>query len=307
MSRKSGHRHFAGLLIAVAGILLIEGAHPTASTNARSLTQSNSPTLPHPAHMHRGSCASGGELLVQLADVDLTTALADGTPVSEAIAELTTAIPVSQSTTTVPFALADLLADPVSIEVHDSALEPADVIACGDLGGTSTGPDLLIGLAPVQPHGVPGIALLRADGEVTVITIFLIEGIASMPPAPTTEANAETVTITLGGPTGEFTISASQTTFRVGVLYHFVVTNSGVIPHEFIILPTGLLGGESPDTEQVHIVALAQIDEEDLPMGATNTIDVIFTEPAPAGTLEFACALAGHYEGGMRLPIEVVP
>jgi uncharacterized cupredoxin-like copper-binding protein len=294
----------------MAGMLVIGGFHVTASVGALPLVQDNSPILPHPTHMHRGTCATGGELLVLLADAVLATDLSGSASAPEGMAELTAAIPVSESTTTIPIALADLLVEPVSIEVHESALEPADVIACGNLGGTTSGADLLIGLAPVEPRGVPGIAWLRADGQETVVTILLVEGLPSFTAAPaapaTSDARAETVTVTLGGPTGEFTISASQTTYRVGVPYHFVVTNSGVLPHEFMILPAGLAGGDSRDMEQIHHVALALIDEEDLPAGATSTIDVTFTKIAPAGTLEFVCALAGHYEGGMHLPIEIV-
>ena len=45
----------------------------------------------------------------------------------------------------------------------------------------------------------------------------------------------------------------------------------------------------------------------DLPPGATETLEITFTTPAPAGTLELACYVPGHYEAGMHLPIAVVP
>jgi uncharacterized cupredoxin-like copper-binding protein len=34
-------------------------------------------------------------------------------------------------------------------------------------------------------------------------------------------------------------------------------------------------------------------------------MDYTFTKAYPAGTLEFACHLSGHYEAGMHLPITV--
>ena len=35
----------------------------------------------------------------------------------------------------------------------------------------------------------------------------------------------------------EFRVASSLTSFRVGQPYRFVVTNAGVIPHEFMIMP----------------------------------------------------------------------
>lgn len=311
MARKQSARLVAGLLLVMAVAPLAGSFQSTAGMAALPPLQSDSPGIAHPAHMHQGTCATGGEFLVLLSDAVPAIDLAGGSPAQDAVLGLSTAIPVTRSTSTIPIALTDLLANPVSIELHESALEPADVIACGDIGGMTTGTELLVGLAPIEPQGVPGVAWLRADGQTTRVTIFLIEGLSLAAAAPeaadaTTDASAETVTVTLGGPTGEFTISTSQTTFRVGVPYHFVVTNSGVIPHEFLILPAGLAGGESQDTEQIHHVALATIDEESLPSGATVTIDVTFTDAAPMGETEFVCALAGHYDGGMHLPIEIV-
>ncbi len=53
-------------------------------------------------------------------------------------------------------------------------------------------------------------------------------------------------------------------------------------------------------------MALGMIEEDDMPAGATGTLDLTFTEPAEAGKLEFACHVPGHYEAGMKLPITVV-
>jgi len=57
--------------------------------------------------------------------------------------------------------------------------------------------------------------------------------------------------------------------------------------------------------EAMDEMALAMIEEDELPSGATKTLDYTFTEPAPDGTLEFVCHVEGHYEAGMRLPITV--
>ena len=98
----------------------------------------------------------------------------------------------------------------------------------------------------------------------------------------------------------EFHIDSSITTFSQGVPYHLVVTNKGRVDHEFMILPPNM-GGMS--MEQMHSMALMHIDQ--VAPGQTKTIDYTFRQPAPAGTLEMACYLNGHYEAGMKLPITI--
>jgi uncharacterized cupredoxin-like copper-binding protein len=101
----------------------------------------------------------------------------------------------------------------------------------------------------------------------------------------------------------EFSFQSSLTTFSVGVPYHFVVTNTGSVNHEFMIVKPIEPG--AMDMEEMDEMALAVIEEDDLPPGATASVDVTFNEPAPPGTLEFACHTEGHYEAGMHLPITV--
>jgi len=113
--------------------------------------------------------------------------------------------------------------------------------------------------------------------------------------------NSNDVTITLT----DFGIESSRTTFEVGVPYHFVVTNNGVINHEIMLMspmPDGELG---MDMEEMDAMALAMIEEDELTPGTTMSFDYTFTEPAPAGTLEFACHVEGHYDAGMKLAVTV--
>ena len=102
----------------------------------------------------------------------------------------------------------------------------------------------------------------------------------------------------------EFKIESSLTTFKAGVPYHFVVNNEGSVPHEIMVMEP-METTEGIDMEEMDEMALAVIEEEDLPAGGSTTLDFTFAEPAPAGTLEFACHIPGHYEGGMKLPIVV--
>ena len=102
-----------------------------------------------------------------------------------------------------------------------------------------------------------------------------------------------------GGPTevqitlSEFKIEASKTTFNTGTAYRFVIKNEGTIAHDWSIMPRG-------ETDESQ--ALVQVDESQLPPGASVTRESTFTQ---AGDFEFACHVPGHYEAGMLLPITV--
>jgi len=113
-------------------------------------------------------------------------------------------------------------------------------------------------------------------------------------------SGTKTVKVTLT----DFKIDSSRTEFETGVPYHFVVTNKGENNHEFMIMPP-VDPEMDMDMEQMDEMATAMIEEDELDPGATMTLDVTFTDPAPAGTLEFACHTAKHYQNGMNLPITV--
>ena len=68
---------------------------------------------------------------------------------------------------------------------------------------------------------------------------------------------------------GDFYFKSSLTSFEQGVPYHFVVTNEGSVPHEFMILkpmPT------TSDMEEMDQQALAHIEEDDLQPGQTASV-----------------------------------
>jgi len=118
-----------------------------------------------------------------------------------------------------------------------------------------------------------------------------------------TQSDSSEVTITLT----DFGMEASRTSFEVGVPYHFTITNNGAINHEIMIMPplTEEQMMMNMDMETMDKMALAMIEEDELTPGATKTLDYTFTESAPAGALEFACHVEGHYVAGMKLPITV--
>lgn len=105
----------------------------------------------------------------------------------------------------------------------------------------------------------------------------------------------------------DFGIESSVTEFKVGVPYRFVVTNAGAVNHEFMIMAplTEDQMGMAMDMHELDEAALAMIAEDELPPGATATLEFTFAEAAGEGSLEFACHTPGHYEAGMELPIVV--
>ncbi len=110
-----------------------------------------------------------------------------------------------------------------------------------------------------------------------------------------------TVTVTLS----DFKIAASQTTFKTGTSYHFVVTNSSKSStnHELLIIMP--MSGEGMTMDDMHKSALHYVDESKLPPGATQSFDYTFKDPASAGQLELACHVGSHYQLGMHTPVTV--
>jgi uncharacterized cupredoxin-like copper-binding protein len=102
----------------------------------------------------------------------------------------------------------------------------------------------------------------------------------------------------------DFNFQSSLTTFKVGVPYHFIVTNKGNVEHEFMLVKP-IDPSANMEMSEMDDMALAHIEEDDLQPGETATVDYTFTEADKAGPLEFSCHLSGHYEAGMKLPITV--
>jgi len=118
------------------------------------------------------------------------------------------------------------------------------------------------------------------------------------------EATAEAMEpVTVNISVDEFSINSDLTDFKVGQPYHFVLTNGGVAPHELMLIEP-METGTMPMTEMDEM-AVAVVEEDDLPAGASYEFDVTFDHAYDDGTLEFACHLAGHYEAGMHVPVTV--
>jgi uncharacterized cupredoxin-like copper-binding protein len=129
-----------------------------------------------------------------------------------------------------------------------------------------------------------------------VVSVFVLAACGGASSATSSKTVDVQVTLT------DFKITSSLTTFSTGVPYHFTVTNKGAVSHQMVIMPpeSGQL-----TTDQVQKLMLAGIGGEGMAAGQTRTFDYTFTQPASAGTIEFACHLPGHYDAGMHTPIVV--
>lgn len=127
----------------------------------------------HPAHIHGGTCDDLGDVVAPLSDVG-SGAMADGTPVAAAEPSgPDSAIPVLVSMTTVDLPLADIVGGGHAINIHESAENIGNYIACGDIGGAMMGNTLAIGLGQLNDSGAAGVALLEDTGDQTMVNVYL--------------------------------------------------------------------------------------------------------------------------------------
>lgn len=123
---------------------------------------------------------------------------------------------------------------------------------------------------------------------------------ACVPSGPSTNPDGSiNVDVTLT----DFGMESSLTTFEAGKTYRFTIKNNGAIAHEFVIAEPLMAGEDHGDEmEMMHEGLVIEVEEDELPPGATVTVDATFPDHVD-GELEFACHIEGHYEAGMRSPI----
>jgi plastocyanin len=131
-------------------------------------------SLGGPASIARGTCGTLGEVAFPLADVQPLKSPATS--------------PVAMSVTTLNAKLADLVAGEHAIAVRHASVSGQSAVACGDLtsGGMNGGEEIVIGLQPVDNSGDAGVAVLRAAGEQTTVTLYALSvpqaAVAGAPP-----------------------------------------------------------------------------------------------------------------------------
>lgn len=104
----------------------------------------------------------------------------------------------------------------------------------------------------------------------------------------------------------DFGIESSPTEFEAGRSYEFVITNQGALAHELMIVPPLGMDQIGMSMEDLDDMALMMVEEDELPLNETVTIEYTFPESAAGDDLEFACHVEGHYEQGMKQSMMVV-
>ncbi len=158
-----------GMLVALASLATGAGH---GLTQEGTPAPSEQPLAHHPAHIHQGTCASPESSSAYA----VTEIAMDMEAMGQGLA-----VPALTSISTLDVTLADLLASPHALDVHELrelAVEEQGPIACGDLGGQPTGDVLAIGVAEQDGSGLSGIAVLQAAGEQTVVTLYVAHGLA---------------------------------------------------------------------------------------------------------------------------------
>lgn len=136
-----------------------------------------------PVHIHAGTCDDLGDVVYPLSDLQSAASVPDpdatpeldlgATPDAAAAIGLTGL--AAQSATEVDVSLEDLLAEPHAINVHESAENIQNYIACGDITGTPDGDEIFIDLTELDNSNFVGEAELSDQGDgTTIVHVSLI-------------------------------------------------------------------------------------------------------------------------------------
>jgi hypothetical protein len=151
-----------------------------------------------PAHIHTGTCATLGDVVFPLNDltragadmpVDATPGAMVATPDDMTTAATPGATsgqmaPIASSSTVVEASLDDILGAEHAINVHESAENIQNYIACGDLTGSATNGELTIELQELNDSGFMGEAVLLDNGDgTTTVTVTLMTSGGATPEA----------------------------------------------------------------------------------------------------------------------------
>jgi len=233
-----------------------------------------------PAHIHSGTCADLGDVVLPLADV---TPIGDESKRTGA----TTAIPVENSLTVVDMPLQEIIDGRYAINIHLSADEIDTYIACGDIGGVvktdegESDPELIIGLGELNGSGYSGIAWLGADGDQTQVAIDLTEK------ASTGGASAAAAQEATPGAADAATTTAAET---VSV----EIKNFSFNPPE-ITVPVGGSVTWTNDDSTPHTAT--GLNRDALQSGAIKPGESFTQKFDTAGTFEYFCEFHPNMKG----------
>jgi hypothetical protein len=170
------------LTTVLAGSLLIGGAGAVLAQDEEAA----GPAFPN--HIHAGTCDDlDPNPVAPLTDLGPWLNETDDETENAPQGVLTAPL-VFRGETDVELSMEDILAESHSINVHESAENIQNYIACGEIGGVVVDDDgtdtLVVALRPLNDSGYFGMAFLTADGDNTNVKVWLAEPAA----APDVEA-----------------------------------------------------------------------------------------------------------------------
>ncbi len=161
-------RSFRAALVAGIAVVALVAPVVGAQTPEAGVTGAT-----HPVHIHAGTCAELGDVVVPLNELAAPAGEHTG-PAS--------AVPVTLSENVIDIPLQEIIDGGHAINVHLSTEEIGTYIACGDIGGVITTDEggrqeMMIGLAELNDSGYAGTVWLgpSADGTQTEVSVILIE------------------------------------------------------------------------------------------------------------------------------------
>lgn len=152
---------------------------------AQEATQAPEAIVTQPAHIHNGDCANlDPNPAVPLNDVG-PRLKDDKLPTADDIKGSLTAAPVEYSESEdLDIKFDDLFSTAHAINVHESAQNIQNYIACGDIGGPVIDDKVYVGLVSLNNSGYSGIAIVEKQGDdKSKVTIYLGRNLGGAAPA----------------------------------------------------------------------------------------------------------------------------
>ena len=145
-----------------------------------------------PVAIHSGACGEGGDLAPDPTyDIGLLGPVAgeNEPPEDEDFVGVQLSPPVLSVEETLDVPLADIIAAPHAVVVHESATADGTYVACGQIGGVLDDGQLAIGLRPLNKSGYYGVAVFEQEQgvpvvgeEQTEVTVYLFQDQGSAGP-----------------------------------------------------------------------------------------------------------------------------
>lgn len=193
--------HLFGLVVVVLSMLTGVSAASAQGTDATPAPGEEGTAFP--AHIHAGTCETLGDVVFPLNDISsgnvgaapVASPQVMGTAMAEGTAEIVVSgtpveTPMAQgeivaiSETVVDASLDDILGAEHAINVHESAENIQNYIACGDITGEATNGELHIQLQELNGSGYTGEAHLVDNGDgTTTVTVNLMQVSSGTPVA----------------------------------------------------------------------------------------------------------------------------